>query len=196
MKTAMSIFIFKGMRLGMSKIKFSNKKKYLLIALFLVSGLGYAARDSHYQFSPPKKFIKEKNIFPKLIPTQYFSPEGKKISIMIPPSYKLSGGVPMTKEGKLAPEFIAGKKSFNSAFGISEWHLANYSFTNTANGKKLELVGSYRSNSGKLSTFIERHFFNKEKKVESIHLIYDEDAKEESIQEAKSSLETYQPSFQ
>ena len=115
---------------------------------------------------------------------------------MIPPSYKLSGGVPITKEGKISPEFIAGKKSFNSAFGISEWHLANYNFTSTMDGKKLELTGSYRSNSGKLSTFVENHYFNKDKKVESIHLIYDEDAKAEWVREAKASLETYQPSFQ
>lgn len=169
-------------------------KIFLLLALF--AGLIVnAAKNREISFNPPKSFEKEANLFTKFIPTYYFSKEDKKVSLIIPFEIQIEKSL-KTEDGKIQPDFIAGKQNFNSQFGITEWKIHNYNFINEKSSTKLEIIGSYKNTEGVVNNFIEHHYFTKTKKMQSIQLLFPENSNPKAVQEAKASMDSFNPNFE
>ena len=177
---------------------FLSPKRAILIILTLILEIGIVkdAKNRQIKYEPPKNFVRESNIFPSVLPTHYYSKEDKKVSIMIPPEYTVETGAPKTADGKLHPDFITGKKNFNTQFGIKDWRIENYSFTNEKNATKLEIIGNYKSGNGITNIFVEHHYFSKKKQMQSINLIYPQNSDAKMVQAAKLSMDNFNPSFE
>lgn len=169
--------------------------KIFLILAFSVGLLVHAAKKREITFNPPKNFEKEANLFTKYIPTYYYSKEDKKVSLVIPFEIPIEKSL-KTDDEKIHPEFIAGKQNFNSQFGITEWKIHNYSFQNEKGATKLEIIGSYKNSEGVLNNFIEHDYFTKNKKMQSIQLLFPENSNPKTVQEAKASMDSFNPNFE
>lgn len=172
----------------------SFMKRLLLLALF--AGLIVnAAKTRNIKFDPPKNFIKEANLFTKYIPTYYYSKEDKKVSLVIPFEIKVEK-IPKTADGKINPDFIAGKQNFNAQFGIKDWTIHNFSFQPEKGSTKLEMIGSYKNPEGVVNFFVEHHYFSKSNQMQSIELLYPENSNPKAVQEAKASMDSFNPNFE
>lgn len=169
-------------------------KRFLVLVIF-AGLLVQAAKTKNIKFDPPKSFIKEPNLFTKYIPTYYYSKEDKKVSLVVPSEIKVEK-IPKTVDGKIHPDFIAGKQNFNTQFGIKEWSIHNYSFQNENNSTKLEIIGSYKNSEGVTNFFVEHHYFSKNNSMQSIQLLYPENSNPKAVQEAKASMDSFKPSFE
>lgn len=153
-----------------------------------------ANKTKNFQYQVPANFELEANLFPTFFPTTYNSKGPEQITVMIPPEIKTRLGSPKTKAGELNPDFLNGKKTFNQQFGIRDWNLDNYKFTNTQYGERLELNGTYTSMGGIKTDFIEHYYFGKTV-AQSIHMYYPAQARGKVVDQAKLSLQTFNPNI-
>lgn len=169
--------------------------KYLIIFGIIIFGFAYvnANKPHQYTYNAPRNFLQEENYFPQFYPATYNYSGPDKISVVIPPEIKSKLGVPKTKNGDLVPEFIEGKKNFNAQFGIEDWVMHDYHFTNTPHGERLEITGSYTNYIGVKTEFIQHHYFGK-LKSQSIHLFYPSKSDGKIVEQAKLSLQSFKPS--
>lgn len=177
-------------------LNLKRSKVGVLVVLLLLTTFGVnAAKNRRYSFEPPKGFSKNINLFTAYLPTSYYSKGDKKVTITIPAEMK-APGVPQTKEGKIHPDFITGKRNFSTQMGLKDWRIQNFQFSETPQSTKLEIIGTYKNTKGINNTFIEQHYFSKTNKVQSIHMLYPENANPKDIQEAKLSLDRFNPHFE
>ncbi|MBL7544624.1 MAG: hypothetical protein JNL11_12475 [Bdellovibrionaceae bacterium] len=168
--------------------------KYVLVFGLTIFSFVYVNANMNKKFSykAPTNFVVETNYFPSFFPTMYNYNGVERITVLIPPEIKSKIGVPKTKTGELNPSFIQGKLNFNEQFGIEDWKMDNYKFSQTPHGERLELVGSYTSYAGVKTTFIEHHYFGKSR-MQSIQLFYPSLAQGKVVEQAKLSLQTFSP---
>lgn len=179
-------------------MKFLLQKKNIkiyFIAVFLGGVLVQAAKVRNINFNPPKNFEKEVSLFPQYVPTYFTSKDEKKVSLIFPNEISLKE-IPRTRDGKIHPEFLAGKQNFNKQFGISDWKIHNFGFQDIKEVTKLEMIGSYKNSRGLVNMFIEQHYFSKDKKMQSVQLLYPDGANAKSVQEAKASMDSFKPNFE
>lgn len=171
-------------------------KKYILI--FAVILFGFVAvqanKTRNFQYKAPANFLLESNYFPAFHPMTYTHTGAEKITVLVPPEIRSTAGVPKTKTGELDKKFIQGKLNFNQQFGIQEWMISNYNFSQTPHGERLEIKGSYLSFAGVKTEFIEHHYFSKTI-MQSIHLFYPSSATGKAVEQAKASLQTFNPNI-
>lgn len=170
--------------------------KYILVFGVIMFGFAYvqANKTRNFQYKAPANFLVESNYFPSFYPTTYYHTGTEKITVLIPPEVRSTVGVPKTKTGELDKKFLQGKLNFNQQFGIKEWMMNNYSFTQTPHGERLEIKGSYLSFAGIKTEFIEHHYFSKSV-MQSIHLFYPAVATGKVVEQAKLSLQTFNPNI-
>lgn len=170
--------------------------KYLLIFGAITFGFAYvnANKSRNIQYRAPANFDREANYFPAYFPTTYHYTGGEKITVMIPPEFKSTLGVPKNKNGELERDFIIGKQNFNQQFGINDWVMDSYRFSNSSYGERLEINGSYTNMAGGKTAFIEHHYFGKAL-AQSIHVFYPANAKSKAIEQVKASLQTFNPNI-
>lgn len=189
--------VFKSLAKG-SFMNFLLQKKNIKIyfaVIFLGGVLVQAAKVRNLNFTPPKNFERETSLFPQFVPTYFTSKDEKKVSLIFPHEISLKE-IPKTADNKIHPEFLAGKQNFNKQFGIQEWKIHNFSFQDTKGITKLEMIGSYKNSRGLMNMFIEHYYFSKSKKMQSVQLLYPENANAKSIQEAKASMDSFKPNFE
>lgn len=170
--------------------------KYVLVFGVIIFGFAYvsANKTKNFHYKIPQNFLMEDNYFPKFFPYTYNYTGAEKITVMIPPEIKSKLGSPKTKKGELHPDFIEGKRNFNTQFGIKDWIIESYKFSSTEHGERLELNGSYTSFSGVKTEFMEHHYFGK-LAAQSIHLFYPSRAEGKIVEQAKLSLQTFNPNI-
>lgn len=169
--------------------------KFLLTTIIFFSFGVFASKEKKMIFNPPQSFIKEETMFPTIIPTYFKGKADKRISLIIPSEVKINQ-IPMTSEGKIHPDFLAGRANLNSQFGIKNWSLDKHDFKTLKDLKVLTMVGKYKSPSGTETNFIEKHYFAMNKKMQSIQLIYPKNANETEVAEAQKSLESFVPNIE
>ncbi|MCB0370649.1 MAG: hypothetical protein KDD45_14800 [Bdellovibrionales bacterium] len=167
---------------------------FAFLGISMVAVQGAVRKKS--EFKVPKGFERESNFLPGVMPQQYYSKGDKKISIVIPPEYKMSRGAPITQSGKLHPDFINGKNKSARFFGFKNWKIEKYSINNIKNMTRLEVMGSYQSIDGKKNTFIEHHYFSKKNRERTISLIFTDGANKKLLNEAKLSMNQFNPNFE
>jgi hypothetical protein len=170
--------------------------KYGLVFGVIILGFTYvkANKSRNFQYKAPTGFLVESNLFPAFYPTTYNHTGAEKITVLIPPEVRSTVGVPKTKTGELNKSYLQGKLNFNEQFGIKDWIMNGYKFTNTNYGERLEINGSYTSFSGVKTEFVEYHYFGKSV-VQSIHLFYPSVAQGKVVEQAKLSLQTFNPNI-
>ncbi len=171
--------------------------KYILVFGLVIFGFTYvnAGKARNFQYKSPNNFTQEINYFPAFFPSVYSYTGSDKITVMIPPEIKTVGlDLPKTKTGALIPEFLEGKRNFNTTFGIENWEMSSYRFTITPYGERLEVLGSYTSLAGIKTEFMEHHYFGKNV-TRSIHLFYPTKSDGKIVEQAKLSLQTFNPNI-
>jgi hypothetical protein len=170
--------------------------KYVLVVGFIVFGFAYvkANKTRNFQYKAPTGFTLEDNFFPAFIPTVYKHTGAEQVTVMIPPEVRSKIKAPKTASGELHPEFLQGKRNFNQQFGIENWNVKEYKFSNTNNGERLELSGSYTSMAGVKTEFLEHHYFGKSV-IQSIHMFYPEKSVGKVVEQAKLSLQNFNPNI-
>lgn len=170
--------------------------KYVLVVGIIVFGFAYvkANKTKNFHYKAPANFRVESNFFPAYYPTTYNHTGPEKITVLIPPEIKSRLGAPKTSTGQLKQEFLQGKMNFNKQFGIEGWKMDGYKFSKTPHGERLELSGSYTSFIGVKTEYVEHHYFGKAA-VQSIHLFYPAVSEGKVAEQAKASLQTFNPNI-
>ena len=170
--------------------------KYIFVFGLIFFSFAYvkANKSKKVFYKAPKDFLVETNFFPAFFPTTYTHTGVEKIMVMIPPEMKSKLGIPKTATGELNSQFLKGKQNFNQQFGIKDWILEKYNFSNSAYGEKLELNGSYTSIAGVKTNFIEHYYFS-DSAIQTIHLFYPSKSKGNVVEQAKQSLQTFNPNI-
>lgn len=170
--------------------------KYVLVFGVILFGFAFvkANKSRNFQYKAPANFLVESNLFPEFYPTAYNHTGPEKITVLIPPEIKSSAGIPKTNTGELNKSFLQGKLNFNQQFGIKDWMMNGYKFAKTEYGERLEINGSYTSFTGVKTEFIEHHYFGKSV-VQSIHLFYPSASQGKVVEQAKLSLQTFNPNI-
>lgn len=170
--------------------------KYILVFGVVLFGFAFvkANKSRNFQYKAPANFLVESNLFPSFYPTVYNHTGPEKIMVLIPPELKLKNGIPKTSKGELHKDFIQGKLNFNQQFGIKDWMMNGYKFSKTEHGERLEINGSYTSFAGVKTEFIEHHYFGNAI-AKSIHLFYPSVNQGKVVEQAKLSLQTFNPNI-
>lgn len=174
----------------------SSRRSMFLIFVLGIFGVAFvnANKSNNNHFVPPANFVLDDSFFLPYFPKEYNYNGTDKISILIPPEIKSKLGSPKTKTGEINPDFLQGKLDFNEQFGIKEWKMEKYNFSQTQFGERLEIEGHYKSFSGKQVNFIEHHYVSP-KSMQSIHLYYPADGNKKVVSQAKASLQTFNPNI-
>lgn len=173
-------------------------KRISILIIFIVVGFGFAYvnanKSKNFHFTPPSNFALDNSYYLPYFPTEYNYTGAEKISILIPPERQSKLGLPKTKTGQINPKFLQGKMDFNEQFGIQEWTMTGHRFTQTQHGERLEIEGSYKSFNGAKVYFVEHHYISPTA-MQSIHLFFPDKANDKVVQQAKASLQTFNPNI-